>query len=110
MKKIVFFTARDLSNIGGGERMLSFLANRLSLKYDVTILTPYVSDSYFPLEESVKKVQYAQAELVNYRKRKDDEVASYKKYCNQDLITELIPIRVPIKSETAEKVANTSLP
>lgn len=44
------------------------------------------------LEESVKKVQYAQAELVNYRKRKDDEVASYKKYCNQDLITELIPI------------------
>lgn len=44
------------------------------------------------LEESVKKVQYAQAELVNYRKRKDDEVASYKKYCNQELITELIPI------------------
>ena len=44
------------------------------------------------LEESVKKAQYAQAELVNYRKRKDDEVASYKKYCNQDLITELIPI------------------
>ena len=44
------------------------------------------------LEESVKKVQYAQAELVNYRKRKDDEVTSYKKYCNQDLITELIPI------------------
>lgn len=44
------------------------------------------------LEESVKKVQYAQAELINYRKRKDDEVASYKKYCNQDLITELIPI------------------
>ena len=41
MKKIFFFTARDLSNIGGGERMLSFLANRLSLKYDVTILTPY---------------------------------------------------------------------
>ena len=44
------------------------------------------------LEDSVKKVQYAQAELVNYRKRKDDEIASYKKYCNQDLITELIPI------------------
>ena len=44
------------------------------------------------LEESFKKVQYAQAELVNYRKRKDDEIASYKKYCNQDLITELIPI------------------
>lgn len=58
MKKIIFFTARDLLNIGGGERMLSFIANRLSLKYDVTILTPYVSDSYFPLEKSVKKEDF----------------------------------------------------
>lgn len=44
------------------------------------------------LEEAEEKVKYAQAELINYRKRKDDEFASYKKYCNQDLITEIIPI------------------
>ncbi len=44
------------------------------------------------LTESITKMQYAQAELVNYRKRKDEEVSNYKKYCNQDLITELIPI------------------
>ena len=44
------------------------------------------------LEEATKKAQYAQAELINYRKRKDEEVSSYKKYCNQDLITELIPV------------------
>ena len=44
------------------------------------------------LEDAIIKMQYAQAELINYRKRKDEEVSNYKKYCNQDLITELIPI------------------
>lgn len=43
-------------------------------------------------EEAIKKAQYAQAELINYRKRKDEEISVYKKYCNQDLITELIPV------------------
>lgn len=43
-------------------------------------------------EELIKKIQYAQAELVNYRKRKDEEVTNFKKYCNKDLIMELIPI------------------
>lgn len=43
-------------------------------------------------EEAIAKAQYAQAELVNYRKRKDEEILTYKKYCNQDLITELIPV------------------
>lgn len=43
-------------------------------------------------DEALSKVQYVQAELINYRKRKDEEVSVYKKYCNQDLITELIPV------------------
>ncbi len=38
------------------------------------------------------KLKYQQAELINYRKRKDDETANLLKYCNQDLILELIPI------------------
>ncbi len=38
------------------------------------------------------KVLLAQAELVNYRKRKDEEVTSMLKYANQDLIMEIIPI------------------
>lgn len=42
--------------------------------------------------DALEKVKYAQAELVNYRKRKDEEVSNYKKFCNQDLIMELIPI------------------
>lgn len=37
------------------------------------------------------KMKYAQAELVNYRKRKDDEVRDMLKYANEDLILEIIP-------------------
>lgn len=40
----------------------------------------------------IEKVQFAQAELINYRKRKDEETANILKYANQDLIMELIPI------------------
>lgn len=38
------------------------------------------------------KVKYHQAELINYRKRKDEEVSNMLKFANQDLILELIPI------------------
>lgn len=43
-------------------------------------------------EELVNKVKLAQAELVNYRKRKDEEVSSMLKYANEDLIKELIGV------------------
>ena len=42
--------------------------------------------------ELTEKVKYSQAELINYRKRKDDEIANFKKYCNQDIILDLIEI------------------
>ena len=38
-----------------------------------------------------EKVKVAQAELINYRKRKDEETATMLKYANADLILELIP-------------------
>jgi len=38
------------------------------------------------------KVTEGRAELVNYRKRKDDEVAGMLKYANKDLILDLIPV------------------
>ena len=41
------------------------------------------------LEEKVKTTQ---AELVNYRKRKDEETEGMLKYANQSLITEMLPI------------------
>lgn len=40
----------------------------------------------------VDKVKFTQAELVNYRKRKDEETANMLKFANQDLITELINV------------------
>ena len=40
----------------------------------------------------VEKVKLSQAELINYRRRKDEETASILKYANQDILTELVPI------------------
>lgn len=40
----------------------------------------------------IAQVKLAQAELVNYRKRKDEETANIMKYANQDLITELLNV------------------
>ena len=34
----------------------------------------------------------AKADLINYRKRKDDEVANLLKYCNADIIMLLLPV------------------
>ena len=48
------------------------------------------------LEEENKKlvdqVKRSQAELINYRTRKDKEVADMLKYANQGIITDLVPI------------------
>lgn len=42
--------------------------------------------------ELVEKVKYTQAELINYRQRKDEETANLLEYCNKDIITDIIPI------------------
>ena len=44
------------------------------------------------IENLEEKVRYHQAELINYRKRKDEEVSNMLKYANQDLIMELLPL------------------
>ena len=38
------------------------------------------------------KVKLAQADLINYRVRKDEEVNGLLKYANKELIVELLPI------------------
>lgn len=43
-------------------------------------------------EELLNKVRYAQAETINYRKRKDEEIDKFKKYCNQDIIVDFLPV------------------
>ncbi len=43
-------------------------------------------------QELTDKVKLAHAELVNYRRRKDEETANMLKYSNQNLIMEILPI------------------
>ena len=57
----------------------------LKLEEEITTLT----EANKVLENQVK---LSQAELINYRRRKDEEVANTLKYANQDLITEIIPV------------------
>ena len=40
----------------------------------------------------MEKLKYSQAELVNYRKRKDEETENLLKYANKDLILQLLPV------------------
>ena len=53
----------------------------------------------------------AKADLINYRKRKDDEVSSLLKYCNADIIMSLLPVldnfeRVINKEDIPDDVKN----
>jgi len=48
------------------------------------------------------KVKMAQAELVNYRKRKDEETSNLLKYANQDLVVDLVPVL-----DNLERAVNT---
>ena len=44
------------------------------------------------LEETTNASLIAKADLVNYRKRKDEEVSKMLKYANEDLVKEMLPI------------------
>ena len=44
------------------------------------------------INEAEEKALRAQAELINYRKRKDEETEKKLKYANEDLILEILPI------------------
>ncbi len=44
------------------------------------------------IENLENKVKESKAELINYRKRKDEEVINRLKFANQDLILEIIPV------------------
>ena len=44
------------------------------------------------IENLEEKARMYQAELINYRKRKDEEVSNMLKYANQDLIMEILPL------------------
>lgn len=54
----------------------------------------------------IEKIKLSQAELINYRKRKDEETASLLKFANQDLIIELL--QIVDNFESAIKLASKS--
>ena len=44
------------------------------------------------VRDALNEVLVAKADLINYRKRKDDEVTKMLKYANEDLVKEMLPI------------------
>lgn len=44
------------------------------------------------IEHLEAKIKLSQAELINYRKRKDEETSNMLKFANMDLILELLPV------------------
>ena len=44
------------------------------------------------LKKKDQEVLVARADLINYRKRKDEEVVRMLKFCNEDLIKQILPI------------------
>lgn len=70
------------------------------------------------IEELTEKLKFseeetlrAKADLINYRRRKDDEVSNLLKYCNADIIMSLLPVldnfeRVINKEDIPENVKN----
>ena len=44
------------------------------------------------LKKKDEEVLIAKADLINYRKRKDEETVRLLKFCNEDLIKQILPI------------------
>lgn len=44
------------------------------------------------LKKKDQEVLVAKADLINYRKRKDEEIVRMLKFCNEDLIKQILPI------------------
>ena len=68
------------------------LENDTKLNNEMLKLEKEISDLTEENKALVEKVKLSQAELINYRRRKDEETASILKYANQDIISELVPI------------------
>ena len=56
-------------------------------------------------EQLQQEILVAKADLINYRKRKDEEVIRMLRYCNEDIIKHLLPIMDNF--ERAMKVGST---
>ena len=78
-----------------------------SEKFDKTYYENELNKQKEIITDLENKLKYQQAELVNYRKRKDEETANLLRFANQDLILELI--QTVDNFERAIKLDDTNL-
>ena len=64
--------------------------DELTKKYNSTVAL--LEKTAATNNELVNKVKVSQAEVINYRKRKDEEVSTMLKYSNEDILKELIGV------------------
>ena len=55
-------------------------------------LESLVTEKNTLIDELKENVLKEKAELINFKKRKEDETAKILKYCNEDMIKEILPI------------------
>ena len=58
---------------------------------EINELNKTVSELEAKLKEAEENILKEKAETINYRKRKDEEVSKMLKYCNEDLVEEILP-------------------
>ncbi|MCH8744601.1 MAG: nucleotide exchange factor GrpE [Chloroflexi bacterium] len=71
---------------------LSAKYEHLSLEEQVAALSNDLGDALKEAEQNRDTAQRAQAEMVNYRKRADEERISLQQYSNSRLIIKLLPV------------------
>jgi molecular chaperone GrpE len=58
----------------------------------ITALQAEIEDLRARMDEAEKKTLYTQAEFANYRRRREEEMASLQKFMNREVILGLLPI------------------
>lgn len=58
---------------------------------EINELNKTISELEQKLKEAEQDILKEKAETINYRKRKDEEVGKMLKYCNEDLVEEILP-------------------
>ena len=66
--------------------------SHLSVEEQVTVLQDRLQQSQMEASQSLETAQRAQAEMVNFRRRSDEERIALGKYANERLINKLLPV------------------
>ncbi len=64
----------------------------LSVEEQVTVLQDRLQQSQLEAGQNLEAAQRAQAEMVNFRRRSDEERINLGKYANERLINKLLPV------------------